>query len=549
MAKASRKAREEIRAPATNALARLRDGSVEDMAAMKADLRTLRDTRQYDLMAKLAEALSRRHPEDAGLRKLYAQCMIETGYCTAAVDVLRATAERLPPADAEWAEVHGLIGRAAKQIVCDAGDKGGADVQSWLRQAIDAYRLPWSHDRANVWHGVNLAALAAFAGRAGSPAAGDLDPEAIAGDVVARLEKTPADKRSEWHAATLAEAYLALGKLKSVEKQVREYTAGAKTNPFMIAGTLRQLTEVWDLENGSDRERSIVAALRARLLELDDHALRIDPREASAISNFAASRKTLESILGDDGPQTYRFMQLGMQRALSVASIWLDRPGYSARLGSGFLVRAGDFACFGRSDIRDDELLVATNWHVVNEHGQPPGIRPEHALVKFEAALPASANRIRQIVWTRDFSLHDVAFLQLEGQPPAVQPLPLARELPAAGPGARVFIIGYPGGRELALSLQDNQLVAHEGPPKGKPVTKGVVRVHYRTPTEPGSSGSPVFDQTGWEVVAIHHGGPPEGVTGPSAANEGISIGSIQAAIRRDIEKAERRGRRRKKHG
>src|SRR5262245_1646779 len=133
----------ELRARAATSLMRLRGVSGEDLAAMKADLVALRDTRQHDLMAKLAEAMSRSDPDDAGIRKLYAQCMIETGYCTAAIEVLRQTAARLSPEHSEWAEVYGLIGRASKQIVCDAGDKSTSAVRSWLEQAIAAYKLPW----------------------------------------------------------------------------------------------------------------------------------------------------------------------------------------------------------------------------------------------------------------------------------------------------------------------------------------------------------------------------------------------------------------------
>jgi hypothetical protein len=119
--------------------------------------------------------------------------------------------------------------------------------------------------------------------------------------------------------------------------------------------------------------------------------------------------------------------------------------------------------------------------------------------------------------------------LRLAGKAPKVPPLPLAGRLPVLHGKARVFIIGYPGGRDLALSLQDNKLVGYEGPPNGKPQTPGVRLVHYRTPTEEGSSGSPVFDAEGsWEVVALHHGVSPT-----ANANEGIAIDSIQQAIRK----------------
>jgi hypothetical protein len=101
-----------------------------------------------------------------------------------------------------------------------------------------------------------------------------------------------------------------------------------------------------------------------------------------------------------------------------------------------------------------------------------------------------------------------------------------------------VYVIGHPGGRDLAFSFQDNELIDHEGPPAGKPPVPNVCRLHYRAPTEGGSSGSPVFNAGLWQVVALHHSGGRIGMrclngkTGTYAANEGISILSIAEAIR-----------------
>jgi V8-like Glu-specific endopeptidase len=98
-----------------------------------------------------------------------------------------------------------------------------------------------------------------------------------------------------------------------------------------------------------------------------------------------------------------------------------------------------------------------------------------------------------------------------------------------------VYVIGYPGGRELAFSFQDNELLDHEGPPAGTPPIAGVVRLHYRAPTEGGSSGSPVFNEM-WDVIGLHHLGGKLGVSrlngkpGTYAATEGIWIRSIAAA-------------------
>jgi hypothetical protein len=76
-----------------------------------------------------------------------------------------------------------------------------------------------------------------------------------------------------------------------------------------------------------------------------------------------------------------------------------------------------------------------------------------------------------------------------------------------------------------------------EGPPGGKRQTPGVSRVHYRAPTEGGSSGSRVFNADLWQVIALHHKGGKSGLQklndkpGTYAANEGISIQSIRDAV------------------
>ncbi|HJZ74375.1 MAG TPA: serine protease, partial [Vicinamibacterales bacterium] len=89
----------------------------------------------------------------------------------------------------------------------------------------------------------------------------------------------------------------------------------------------------------------------------------------------------------------------------------------------------------------------------------------------------------------------------------------------------RLYVIGYPASGDLQLSLRDNEMIA-----------SNERYLHYRTPTAPGSSGSPVFDESGWSVVALHHAGREkmnrlDGKPGVYDANEGIAIGAIRRAI------------------
>ncbi len=90
-----------------------------------------------------------------------------------------------------------------------------------------------------------------------------------------------------------------------------------------------------------------------------------------------------------------------------------------------------------------------------------------------------------------------------------------------------MYVIGYPMGRDLELGLQDNLLIACNER-----------LLHYRTPTEHGNSGSPVFEPADWRVVALHHKGSKTlaRLDDPSMkyeANEGVTVRAIQEETRR----------------
>jgi Trypsin-like peptidase domain/MAP3K TRAFs-binding domain len=522
---------DEVRGRAKNALDTLRGlCRDEDVQASKVLVELLRNHREYGLMGQLAEAVSRRDPKDAKNRRLYAQYLIDTGKATAAIDLLQPLTRRLPTEDPEFGEATGLLGRAYKQIFFDAGDKASAGAREALKKAIVTYRGPYEKDRNKTWHGVNLVALLTRARALGIRTAPDLDPRAMAQDLVKALQSAPAEKRDEWFLPTLAEASLGLRDWDVIERNVREYVAAKDTRAFQIASTLRQFTEVWDLEADA-RGRALVDILRARLMQLEGGSLEIAPEKLQRLRQQTPPDETqLEAVLGKEGPQTYQWWKIGLERALSVAAV---RQRFGGRVGTGFLVRASDL---GREP--GDEMLLLTNFHVVNEHGASPGIRPDEAEVVFEAVEASKPYAVAQILWTSPPDRHDASLLRLEASVMGVAPLPIAAALPVVDGTARIYIVGYPGGRDLAFSFQDNELLDHEGPPLGKLQIPGVCRLHYRAPTEGGSSGSPVFDSRLWQVIALHHKGGKIGMPklngkeGTYAANEGVSIQSIAAAMK-----------------
>ncbi|MDM0047945.1 serine protease [Variovorax sp. J22R115] len=508
-----------------------------DVATAKPLVEALRNERDYPRMLRLAEAVRRLDPGDAKNRRLLAQALIESGLATVAVDVLRALTDSLGAAHPERAEAQGLLGRAWKQIFFDTADKSAPAAQCALTAAIDVYREPYEFDEGNTWHGVNLLALVHRARRMGLAVAPDLQLKPLARKLVATLEARPLALRDEWFLPTLAEASLGLGDWDVVERRVHEYVASPDAKAFLVASTLRQFSEVWDLERGDDpRGRSLVALLRSRLLALPSAQIELSPgrvRELQTVETPSAAQ--LEAVLGKDGPQTYEWWLTGLKRARSVAAV---KRRFGRRVGTGFLVRAGDLGMDP-----PDELMVLTNYHVVNQSGQSPGIPPGEAQVVFEAAEGSPVFDVKDIVWSAPPDRQDASLLRLQSPVTNIEPMPISGRLPDWPPpegGARaprVYVIGHPGGRDLSFSFQDNELLGHEGPPSGKPPVEGVCRVHYRAPTEGGSSGSPVFNDNAWAVIALHHMGGELGMphlngeAGSYAANEGISMQSIAEAI------------------
>ncbi|WP_244302133.1 S1 family peptidase [Microbispora triticiradicis] len=188
--------------------------------------------------------------------------------------------------------------------------------------------------------------------------------------------------------------------------------------------------------------------------------------------------------------QAWSFLPRGARAARTVARISVSENGRELPIGTGFLV---------------SPRLLLTNHHVLP---CPEAVR--QAFAEFDAQVgvdntPEVAKR---------FTLDpDAFFVADEGLDFAlVLVAPEAGGRPAgeifgwntlsAQPGKLVIgepvnIVGHPGGRLKEISIRENRLEVRLDD-----------FLQYQTDTEPGSSGSPVYNDQ-WEVTALHHGGVP----------------------------------------
>jgi len=494
---------------------------------LKSAANDLRGRREFDLLDQFAEELRQRGPTDPEIVKLQAQSFIDRGKPGTALVLLEAIAN-----SGQFVEAHGLMGRAWKQIFFDAQDKTGMMAKQALARSFNEYKIAYGGERGgNVWAGVNMLALAAFARREGIQIPLDLEIASWADKVLKSLKSVPKKKHDNWYHASVAEASLGKDDLNNAQEHIGIYVRSKKTPAFALAGTLRQFTDLWQLDKLGQQGMGIIQALRAALLKKTDGKLELVPEQVSkALKGTKPQRGQLQAILGSNGVSTYEWLRTGFERARAVGVIRTEEDG---RIGTGFLVAASNLIPSGR-----DEYLVMTNAHVVSDDpGDRAAARPEDANIVFEAVDKGKDYKFTEVVWHSAVLHLDCTLLRLSRQPRGIDPLPLDRGLPDIDRKPRVYVIGYPDGRDLAFSLQDNELLDHEGPPMGHPPDPDVCRLQYRAPTAPGSSGSPVFSAKGWRVVALHHAGSKSmpklnSKTGRWPANEGIWIQSIISASR-----------------
>jgi hypothetical protein len=493
-------------------------------------LQALRRKRHFRLLQQVADAFIQTGVDQPVLRRQYGQSLLDQGTLTAAIGVLEPLAAATVGSDPrEHREAVGLLGRAYKQLYVATGAAAGERRRTFLERAVRAYHEVYV-DSGNLWHGINVVALLARAHRdatpvEGFPRPGD-DAEALATRILHTVEEA-GDAATAWDRATAMEACVALGRPEQALAWLDSYLHTVDADAFELASTLRQLTEVWGLSADRDPGARLLPVLQAELLlrqggEIEVSAADIEPAALDRIGKGTG----FEKIFGSERFNSLAWFRDALDRCRAVARI--EDP-YLGGVGTGFLVRGE------RLHASLPDVVLVTNAHVLGDETHADGKDPlaldaRQAVVTFRALDRAAATtcRIARIEWTSLRHQLDATIATLDSAPGDVTACPVAagRPLLDADPPPQTYIIGHPrGGEQPMLSIRDNLLLDADD-----------TRIHYRTPTLEGSSGSPVFN-TRWELIALHHAGNTSmprlhGATGTYAANEGIWIDRIAAQLR-----------------
>ena len=492
-------------------------------------LATLRASAWFEHLYQVAAKLGELGQTDVEVLRQLAQARIEQGCVTAAIGgllELRAAVDQEleddeldPPEidrlEREKSEVVGLLGRSYKQLYVDAEPTRSEPRCQDLERALEFYGDAYAQGLGDyMWHGVNYIALMTHARRIkkGQAAAISRKARAHAEKILAAIDaKERAGELQVWDLPNRAECNLARGESEQAVEALQGYLEDPQVRPFNIQSTRRQLVQLWLLSEDVYPGSVVLPMMKARLAELGPGEVPLELSPADA--------PKYEKVYGDTKYKPLKWLQQALERARCVARLGPDKyEGW----GTGFLF---DGAWLG-DDYAGRHLLL-TNAHVVSndpvvqaQFPNPKGPEDNTAAFLGTGDDDVAELAIRRLIWTSPPAKLDATLLEIDPPPDGAEPPRLARSLPKAeGKDARVNVIGHPRGFSLRVSMQDNQVVKVDEPPF----------IHYRTPTDPGSSGSPVFNQR-WELVALHHAS-----SSAIGANEGVRMDRLLAAMRADL--------------
>jgi hypothetical protein len=476
--------------------------------------------RQFAAMQRVAEAFLRAGLSHPQLRLDYASSLVEQGNPTLALSMLQSLATETTT-EALNSEIRTVIGGIYREEYLASPDPSSPKSVRSLERAVNEYYDLYRRDpEANLWHGINVVGLAVRARRDRIGLKDAPDPESIALQILRTIGARGESRIESWHRMTAAEACLTLDRFPGAFENLMAYAGASTLDAFTLSRARRRLTSLWGLTLSSAPGRMLLPILDAQILARTGGEVLLEPRAPRAVAEVAPD---LGPRLESGQRKQVEWFQRGL--ALSRAVVRIE-SNLGEPLGTGLLV-AGRVL---HSNLGSD-LVLLTAAHVLSPDESVSGaLRPSGAsLVRAGGTGDAERHGVGEVLFTSPPDALDVTIAELGPQPRGIPPLRLARALPQSGAPSRLMLLGH---RDRGLVLSNCAVVNAADP-----------LLHYRTPTEPGSSGSPIFNEE-WDLVGINHAGShqPTGSHRPADIAEGIWIGAIARELGRTIREDFRRG-------
>ncbi len=227
--------------------------------------------------------------------------------------------------------------------------------------------------------------------------------------------------------------------------------------------------------------------LKAALLGKQGGSLEMAPKDVRA----ARKESGFEKNFGLARFRTPKWLRMGLSRAECVAQI--SNPAGDG-FGTGFILAGHEL-----HERFSGTVVLVTNSHVISAdddvHGQMEPLWPEGAHIAFEVREDDTDWVGTEVLWESPPDDLDCAIVELSNPVPIDDPYPVNQRPLATGGTERIYVVGHPKGGSLKYPFDDNHLLEMDDR-----------LLRYRTPTEGGSSGSPVFDSK-WQLVGLHHRG------------------------------------------
>jgi hypothetical protein len=472
------------------------DPSAFNLPQIRKALGLIRRKRRFADLEHTASLFSMAGKDDPVIRRQWSQSLLDQGRVSQALAALSTMSQKYAQDEVEGPEIRGLAGRAYKQLFVNEGNA------EYLESAIAAYTPDWEQRKGDYrWHGINLVALLSRAKEDGIAAGSAFDPAKIAKQIFDEIEQK--DATGVWDYATGMEAAVGLKDEEAVLSLAQKYVRHPDADAFELSSTLRQLKEVWHLE-GTDIGNKLLPVLEYAVLQKEGGS--VQPVNLAKVPDKGG----FEAVYGAEGVVPLQWIDTLYSCCNAIARV--NDAAYGAPVGSGFVVSGRIFASrWG------DGPLFLTNAHVISLNpADQPNLHPSDAEVEFTRAPERPRVRLGDLVYSSPRFAMDISILRIDS-PTGSSNLELCSTLPQVSAPTmerRVYVIGHPGGRELAVSLYDNSLTEY-----------AQQYVRYRSPTEAGNSGSPVFDRR-LKCFAIHHRALDD-----KQLNEGIVLDEIKKAI------------------